>query len=73
MCKAAVTTEGIKLMNHTTRIWERVVQARLSRELIITEQQIWFYIMKEHNRCNICFESVDREVKSRSFTAFLLL
>lgn len=40
MCKAAVTTEGIKLMNHTTRIWERVVQARLSRELIITEQQI---------------------------------
>lgn len=73
MCKAAVCTEGIKLINHTTRIWERVVQARLSRELIITEQQIWFYIMKEHNRCNICFESVDREVKSRSFTVFLLI
>lgn len=71
MYKAPVTTEGIKLMNHT--IWERVVQARLSRELIITEQQIWFYIMKEHNRCNICFESVDREVKARSFTVFLLI
>uniref|UniRef100_A0AAR2JL50 ribonuclease H n=1 Tax=Pygocentrus nattereri TaxID=42514 RepID=A0AAR2JL50_PYGNA len=33
---------GIKLMSHTMKVWERVVEARLRREVQISEQQFGF-------------------------------
>ena len=33
---------GIKLISHTTKLWERVVEARLRREVTISEQQYGF-------------------------------
>ena len=33
---------GIKLMSHTMKLWERVVEARLKGEVMICEQQYGF-------------------------------
>ena len=33
---------GIKLISHTMKLWERVVEARLRREVTINEQQYGF-------------------------------
>ena len=33
---------GIKLISHTMKLWERVVEARLRREVMINEQQYGF-------------------------------
>ena len=33
---------GIKLISHTMKLWERVVEARLRREVTISEQQYGF-------------------------------
>ena len=33
---------GVKLISHTMKLWERVVEARLRREVIISEQQYGF-------------------------------
>ena len=46
MCKGDVQSctnyRGIKLMSHTMKIWERVVEARLRQEVDICEQQYGF-------------------------------
>ncbi|KAK3524360.1 hypothetical protein QTP70_028024, partial [Hemibagrus guttatus] len=42
---------GIKLMSHTMKLWERVVEA-----------SVWLHAQKEHNRCNFCSENFDGEV-----------
>ena len=33
---------GIKLINHTMKLWERVVEARLRHEVMISEQHYGF-------------------------------
>ena len=33
---------GIKLMSHTMKLWERIVEARLSKEVVISDQQFGF-------------------------------
>ena len=33
---------GIKLMSHSMKLWERVIEARIMKEVTITEQQFWF-------------------------------
>ena len=33
---------GIKLMSHTMKLWERVIEARIRKEVTITEQQFGF-------------------------------
>ena len=33
---------GIKLLSHTMKLWERVVERRLRREVVISEQQYGF-------------------------------
>ncbi|MBN3290917.1 LIN1 transcriptase, partial [Polypterus senegalus] len=35
-------TTGIKLMSHSMKLWERVMEARLRREVMISEQQYGF-------------------------------
>lgn len=57
--------KGIKLIIYAIKIWERVVEARLRREVRIGEEK---YGMKEERyyRCNICFENVDGGVQRRS-------
>ena len=44
---------GIKLMSHTMKLWERVIEARLRKEVRVAEQQFGFYAWKEYYRCNI--------------------
>ena len=39
---------GIKLISHTMKLWERVVEARLRREVTISEQQYGFMCKKDH-------------------------
>ena len=50
---------GIKLMSHSMKLWERVVEARLRTEVDISEQQYGFMPGK---RCFICLKNVDGEV-----------
>ena len=33
---------GIKLMSHIMKLWERVIEARIRKEVRIAEQQFWF-------------------------------
>ena len=44
---------GIKLISHTMKLWERVVDARLRREVMISEQQYGF--MPRKNTTNAIF------------------
>ena len=34
--------QGIKLMSHTMKLWERVIEARIRKEVTIAEQQFGF-------------------------------
>ena len=34
--------QGIKLMSHTMKLWERVIEARIKKEVTIAEQQFRF-------------------------------
>ena len=45
---------GIKLMSHSMKLWERVIEARIRKEVTIVEQQFGF--MKEYHRRNLLFE-----------------
>ena len=62
---------GIKLVSHTMKLWERVVERRLRSELTFSEQQYGFMPGKNHYRFIGCFESVDGEVQRRSEGATL--
>ena len=33
---------GIKLMSHTMKLWERIIEAKISKEVTIAEQQFGF-------------------------------
>ena len=34
--------QGVKLMSHTMKLWERVIEAMTSKEVTIAEQQFGF-------------------------------
>ena len=34
--------QEIKLMSHSMKLWERVIEARIKKEVTIAEQQFWF-------------------------------
>lgn len=45
---------GIKLVSQTMKLWEKVVEAGLRRELRISKQEGDFMPRKEHCRCEVC-------------------
>ena len=47
---------GIKLMNHTMKLWERVIEARIKREVTIARQQFGIHARKEYHQRNLLFE-----------------
>ena len=40
--KECGNSRGIKLMSHTIKLWERIIEARITKEVTITEQQFGF-------------------------------
>ena len=40
--KECANYRGIKLMSHTIKLWERVIEARIGKEVTIAEQQFGF-------------------------------
>ena len=40
--KECANYQGIKLMSHTIKLWERVIEARIRKEVTIAEQQFGF-------------------------------
>lgn len=40
---------GIKLMSHTMKLWERVIEHRLRRETRVFEKSIWIYAWEINN------------------------
>ena len=54
---------GIKLISHTMKLWERIVEKRLRSDLKFRNQQYGFMPGKSTTaRCIVCFVSVDGEV-----------
>ena len=51
---------GIKLISHTMKLWERIVEKRLRRE--VQQPTVWFHTREKEYRCIVCFESVNGEV-----------
>ena len=43
---------GIKLMSHTIKLWERIIEARIRKNVTIAEQQFGF-MPEEYHRCNL--------------------
>ena len=44
---------GIKLLSHTMKIWERIVDKRVRGEVEVAEEQIWVHAGTRNNECNI--------------------
>ena len=60
--QSCINYRGIKLIGHTMKLWERIIERRLRRDLTFSNQQYGFMLGKKHYRCIVCFESVDGEV-----------
>ena len=46
----------IKLISHTMKVWERIIEARLRDRVEISKQQYTFYARKGNHRCHVCFK-----------------
>ena len=64
---------GIKLMSHTMKVWERIIEARLRDNVEINKQQYGFMIIKGNHRCHVYLKNVDRKVQGRSKRATLCI
>ena len=64
---------GIKLMSHTMKVWERIIEARLSDNIEIRKQQYGFMPGKGTIRCHVCYKNVDGKVQKRSKRATLCI
>ena len=67
---------GIKLMSHTMKIWERIIEARLRDRVEISKQQYGFMPGKgttPGKGCHVCFKNVDGKVQERSKRATLCI
>ena len=62
---------GIKLISHSMKLWERVVERRLRSELTFSEQQYGCMPMKSTTDALFALKSVDGEVQRRSEGATL--
>ena len=63
---------GIKLMSHTMKVWERIIETRLRDRVEISKQQYGFMPGKG-TTCHVCFKNVDRKVRGRSKRATLCI
>ena len=52
---------GIKMIYHTMKIWERIIDRRLRAETSIGEEQFGFMPSRGTTECHICSEAGDRE------------
>ena len=62
--------QEIKLMSHTIKIWERIIEARLRDSVEISKQ---IYSRKGNYRCYVCFKNVDGKVHGRSKRGLLCI
>ena len=60
---------GIKLMSHTMKVWERIIETRLRDQ----QTAIWIYARKGNHRCHVCSKNVDGKVQGRSKRATLCI
>ena len=44
---------GIKLMSHTMKLWEKVIEARIRKEVTIADR---VHARKENHQCNLLSE-----------------
>ena len=52
---------GIKMISHTMKIWERIIDRRLREETSIGEEQFGFMPSRGTTECHICSEAGDSE------------
>ena len=52
---------GIKMISHTMKIWERIIDRRLREETSIGEEQFGFMPSRGTTEWHICGEAGDRE------------
>ena len=64
---------GIKLMSHTMKVWERIIEARLRDRVEIRKQQYGFMPGKRNHRFHVCSNNVDGKVQGRSKRATLCI
>ena len=69
--KECVNYRGIKLMSHTMKLWERVVEARLRQEVVIGDQQFGFMPRRSTTDAIFGLRDDDGEVEGRSERAAL--
>ena len=65
--------KGIKLMSHTMKVWERIIEARLKDGVEISKQQYGFMPGKGTIRCHVCSKNVDGKIQERSKRATLCI
>ena len=53
---------GIKLLSHTMKIWERIVDKRVRGEVEVAEEQFGFMAGTRNNKCNIYSKTDGGEV-----------
>ena len=64
---------GIKLMSHTMKVWERIIEARLKDRVEINKQQYGFMPGKGTTDAMFCFKNVNGKVQGRSKRATLCI
>ena len=52
---------GIKLMSHTTKVWERIIEARLKDRVEISKQQ--YGLMPGKETTDVCSKNVDEKIR----------
>ena len=65
--------KGIKLMSHTMKVWERIIETRLRDRVEISKRAIWIYARKGNHRCHVCSKNVDGKEQRRSKRATLCI
>ena len=65
---------GVKLMSHTMKVWERIIETRLRDRVEISKQQYGFMPARKGNhRCLVCFKNVNGKIQGRSKRATLCI
>ena len=53
---------GIKLMSHTMKLWERVIEHRLRRVTSVTQKLIWVHTWKVNHGGDFLNTTIDGEI-----------
>ena len=64
---------GIKLMTHTMKVWERIIETRLRDRVEISKQQYGFMPGKGNHQCHICLKNANGKIQGRSKRATLCI